>query len=176
MPTYDASAAECLIYTFKEGFLSRLAHDLKLSVASLSVTVETEPPSVRATFDTRSVQALCFRKEGADDAHPLGALERSQIESNLHTDVLASARYPSAQFVSTAVTPSADGFTVRGELTLHGRTAELTVPVQRVGDRLVASVNLRQTAFGIKPYSAALGSLKVRDEVMVTLSVPASGA
>jgi hypothetical protein len=45
--------------------------------------------------------------------------------------------------------------------------------VRRSGDRLLATVPLRQTAFGIKPYSAALGALKVRDEVTVTLSVPA---
>ena len=173
MPTYDATAAECLIYTFKEGFLSRLAHDLKLGVTSLSVTVDTEPLAVRASFETRSVQVLCFRRDGRDDPTPLGALERSQIESNLHTDVLGSARFPTAQFVSTSITPSSDGFVVRGALTLHGRTAEITAPVRRVADRYVASVTLRQTAFGIKPYSAALGSLKVRDELTVTLSVPA---
>lgn len=175
MPTYDASTAECLIYTFKEGLLSRLAHDLKLGVTSLSVTVDTQPLAVRASFDTRSVQVLGFRRDGRDDPSPLGALERSQIESNLHTDVLGSARFPTAQFVSTSITPSGDGFVVRGVLTLHGRTAELAAPVRRVDDRYVATVALRQTAFGIKPYSAALGSLKVRDELTVTLAVPAAG-
>ena len=174
MPTYDASAAECLIFTFKDGLLARLAHDLKLSAQSLSVTVDLVASSVSATIDTRSVHVLGFRKDGLDDPGGLGPFERGQIEGNLHQDVLASERYPEARFVSTAVTPSGDGFTVRGALTLHGHTIELTAPVRRVGDRYQATVTLRQTAFGIKPYSAALGALKVRDEVTVTLSVPAT--
>ena len=63
-------------------------------MTKLSVTVDTDPLAVRASFATGSVQVLCFRRDGRDDPSPLGALERSQIESNLHTDVLGSARFP----------------------------------------------------------------------------------
>lgn len=175
MPTYDSSAAECLLYSFKEGLLARLAHDLKLRVTDLQVTIETNgsgTPTVQAAFDARSVTVLCFRRDGQDDPRSIGASDRSQIEKNLHEDVLDSARFPQARFASTAVTQSADGFIVRGTLTLHGRTAELTAPVRRIGDRYLATVTLRPSQFGIKPYSAALGALRVRDEVLVTLSVP----
>jgi hypothetical protein len=173
VPTYDASTAACLIYTFKDGLFAKLAHDLKLSAQSLSVTVDEAGLAVSATIDTRNIHVLCFRKDGQDDPGGIGTFERGQIEGNLHKDVLASASFPEARFVSTAVTASSDGYTVRGSLSLHGHTVELTVPVRRSGDRLLATVPLRQTAFGIKPYSAALGALKVRDEVTVTLSVPA---
>lgn len=172
MPTYDASTAECLIYSFKEGLLSRLAHDLKLRVQSLQVTVDPATPAVRAVMDTRSIKVVCFRHDGQDDPRPISAADRSQIEKNLHEDVLASDRFPEAVFVSTAVTANGDGFTVRGALTLHGCTAELTAPVRRIGDRYLATVTLRQREFAIKPYTAALGALKVRDEVTITLEVP----
>lgn len=172
MPTYDQGTAECLIYSFKEGLLARLAHDLKLRVQRLQVRLEPETPAVEAVLDTRSVEVLCFRRDGQDDPKPIGAGDRSQIEKNVHQDVLASARFPEARFVSTTVTATADGFTVRGTLTLHGRSAELTAPVRRDGRRYLATVTLRPSQFGIKPYTAALGALKVRDEVTVTLSVP----
>ena len=32
MPKYDENQAECLIYTFKDGLLSKVAHDLKIKV------------------------------------------------------------------------------------------------------------------------------------------------
>ncbi len=174
MPTYDARTAECLIYTFKDGLLARLAHDLKLRVDGLSITIDAAAPSVSATIDTRSVHVVGFRKDHRDDPRPLGSFERSQIESNLHHDVLDSPRFPEARFVSTAVSGSGETFTVRGLLTLHGRSSEITVPVRRVDDRYVATVTLVQSRFGIKPYSAALGALKVGDEVTVTLLVPAA--
>lgn len=172
MPTYDARSAECLIYTFKDGLLARLAHDLKLCASELSITVDDAASTVSARVDTRGVQVVSFRRDGRDDPRALGGFERSQIEGNVHRDVLDSARFPEARFVSTAVTGSGDGFTVQGLLTLHGRTAALTIPVRRLGDRYLATVTLVQSRFGIKPYSAALGALKVRDEVTVTLSIP----
>jgi len=30
MPRYDQTQAECLVFTFKEGLLSKIAHDLKV--------------------------------------------------------------------------------------------------------------------------------------------------
>ena len=172
MPTYDQGAAECLIYSYKEGLLARLAHDLKLRVQRLQVSLDPSAPSVEAVLDTRSVEVLGFRRDGQDDPRPIGAFDRSQIEKNVHQDVLDSARFPEARFVSTAVAASAEGFTVRGTLTLHGRSGEISAPVRRAGNRYLATVTLRPSQFGIKPYSAALGALKVRDEVTVTLSVP----
>jgi hypothetical protein len=174
MPTYDARTAECLIYTFKDGLFAKLAHDLKLRVELLNITRDETGTAVSATVDTRSVHVVGFRKDDQDDPRPLGAFERSQIEGNLHRDVLDSARFPEARFVSTAVTGSGATFTVRGLLTLHGRSIELTIPVRRVEDGYRAMFTLEQSRFGIKPYSAALGALKVRNEVTVIVTVPAA--
>jgi hypothetical protein len=44
--------------------------------------------------------------------------------------------------------------------------------VRAEGDRWVAEMNIHQPDFGIKPYTAALGALKVKPEVMVRISVP----
>ena len=64
---------------------------------------------------------------------------------------------------------------MRGALALCGATRELVIPVRRDGDRLRAEVTIHQPAFGIRPYTAMLGTLRVRPDVIVRVSVPAEG-
>jgi hypothetical protein len=46
--------------------------------------------------------------------------------------------------------------------------------VRREGERLATSVRLHQPDFGIAPYRAMLGALRVKADVVVRASVPAS--
>ena len=101
------------------------------------------------------------------------AADRRTIEENVRKDVLEAARHPEIAFRSTRVAAVADGFDVTGRLALHGREREITIPLRRAGDRYTAAVRLHQPDFGIRPYSALLGALKVRPEVIVRLSLPA---
>lgn len=48
MPRLDASSADCFVFTYKEGLLSAVAHDLKLRVTRF--TIDTEGDAVRAEF------------------------------------------------------------------------------------------------------------------------------
>jgi polyisoprenoid-binding protein YceI len=73
------------------------------------------------------------------------------------------------------VAPTADGFIVQGDLTIVGATrpAELIVVVGLIASRLRGTVTTTvvQSSFGIKPYSAMLGALRVRDAVEVRAEV-----
>jgi polyisoprenoid-binding protein YceI len=82
-------------------------------------------------------------------------------------------RFPTIRFVSTAIAakPASGGHSqleIRGTLTLHGVTRELTVPVRLdvAGDRLTAvgRTTIRQTDFRIAPISVA-GVVKVENEL-----------
>jgi polyisoprenoid-binding protein YceI len=70
------------------------------------------------------------------------------------------------------VQTEADGGRIHaeGELTLSGTTQPIAFDLV-VGDdgKLRASVVVTQSAWGIKPYSALFGALKVKDEVQVVL-------
>jgi hypothetical protein len=48
------------------------------------------------------------------------------------------------------------------------------VQAKKVGSHFVAQVVLHQPDFGIKPYSAMLGALRIRPDVRIELSVPTS--
>jgi polyisoprenoid-binding protein YceI len=170
MTTYDASRAECLIFTFKEGLLSAVAHDLKLRVSGMNVDVDGDQ-AVRATFDASSIQVVCARKNGADAPELLSAANKEEIQANIRKDVLGGREI---SFRSSKITPEGGSYRVEGELTLNGKTKPVAALVQREGDRYVTEVTIHQPDFGIKPYSAMLGTLKVQPDVKVRIAVPAA--
>lgn len=173
MPRYDAESAECLVFSFKDGLLAKLAHDLKMRVTRFEIDVADDRRAVSASFDAASLEVVCRRVDGRDEPGGLSKLEQATIRGNIRDDVLEARKYPSVEFRSTEVKELPDGgFEVRGELALHGKTRPITARANPEGERLVAEVRLHQPDFGIKPYRAALGALKVQADVVVRVSVP----
>lgn len=172
MAQYGPETGECLVFTYKEGLLSRVAHDLKLRFERFKVTVDDETRAVDACFDCKSLRVVSAMKGGAPDLRALSDGDKKKIEDATRKDVLKSARFPRATFVAEDVTEDGDGYVVRGELTLVGRSAGVLVHVARDGGRLVASAHVNQPDFGIKPFSAMLGALKIQPGIDVRLSLP----
>jgi polyisoprenoid-binding protein YceI len=105
------------------------------------------------------------------------ASTRQQVNKNmLGSDVLNVAKYPTALFAieSALHRKTKQGKPVvelKGEFTLHGTTRPLTLyaePSQRDGQwNLRGDFAIRQTEFGITPYSAALGTVGVADQLKI---------
>ncbi len=96
-------------------------------------------------------------------------------------EALDVSRYPRVTFRSTAVAGGAAGagsweLQVTGDLTLHGVTHSVTLPVRvsRAGDGLSASARttIRHTDFGMKPISVA-GVVKVKNELTLEFAIAA---
>ena len=169
--------ASCHVFTFKEGLLSSVAHDLKIVVerCSLSYWPGAQVVSrIEATFDSKSLRVVCAQRDGHDQPSALSADNRAEIERNIARDVLQSDRYPDIRFVSSQISERASGLEIVGELTLHGQHRTLTAHVRRQADRWVSELRLQQPDFGIKPYSAAFGTLRVKPELLLTVSIPAT--
>ena len=62
-----------------------------------------------------------------------------------------------------------------GALTIAGTTRPIAFAVQREAGALTAEVEVQQPAFGIRPFRAMLGALRVKPEVRVRASIPAEG-
>jgi polyisoprenoid-binding protein YceI len=73
--------------------------------------------------------------------------------------------------VALQITPR---FRVKGRLEIKGKTRELSFVVRPIGPDWVCEVKLHQPDFGIKPFSAMLGAMKIKPDVDVRLSVPKS--
>ena len=164
MARYDASSAEIAVFTFKEGLLSAIAHDLKLRATKF--TLDVEGTTAKLELDSRSLRVVTAMKDGVETPSAISPSKFGEIEQNAADDVLQVKRFPSIQFVTTQVTERE----VVGRLTLHGQTHD--VRGTRSGNS--AEFRIDQRTFGIKPFSAILGALKVKPEltVRVTLKNP----
>ena len=85
----DASQAEVFVYTFKDGALSALAHDLKIKVTRLELDAGAD--AVTATFDAAALRVVCPRKHGVDNPGLLPTVIYGEIEKNIVKDVLEAA-------------------------------------------------------------------------------------
>ena len=94
----------------------------------------------------------------------LGDDDRREIEQNIDDEVLG--RHP-IEFRSTAVEGDGERLRVRGDLTLapaaptRSSSSSASVPDGAIS----GSATLKQSDWGIKPYTALFGALKVADEV-----------
>lgn len=173
MPTYDASQAQCLVFTYKEGLLSAIAHDLKIRVNKFQVEVDRDNEDLTATFDANSLEVVNAMENGQEAPGKLGDKDKRTIEGNIVNDVLHSKKFGEIRFSLDAHREAGDGYQVKGDLTLHGTTKSIVADVKRQGDSWVAEAIIHQPDFGIKPYSAMLGTLKIKPDLKVQLTIPA---
>jgi polyisoprenoid-binding protein YceI len=98
--------------------------------------------------------------------------DKNDIKKNI-AGLLGNA---SITFQSTSVKPRDDkNATVVGDLSIAGQsrqaTLDLTIEPDGSGARLTGRVPIVQSSFGIKPFTAMMGALKVKDEVEVDVDV-----
>jgi polyisoprenoid-binding protein YceI len=164
--------AECRILTFREGLLSSFGHDLEIAVTRFDLRIDEQARSVDASFDAASLRVLRALRDGVELPHGLTDRDRKTIEEAIRRDVLETSTYSEIRFRSTRVVDVDGGFDAIGRLALHGDEHEITAELRRVEDRYAAEVRVHQLDFGIRPYSAFLGAMKVKPDVLVRLSLP----
>ena len=162
---FDAGSADCRVFTYKEGPLSPFGHDLELRVSRFTVEVSDDRAQVEGVFEAGSLQLVGASADGR--VHALSERDRQSIEA-LADEILQAKRYPQIRFRSTAISP----LELRGTLTIRGRSREIVCMRTREGGREIASVKIHQPDFGITPYRAMLGALRVRADVLVRISLP----
>jgi polyisoprenoid-binding protein YceI len=153
--------------TFRDGLVAQAGHDLTIEAArwsgELVVAPDLTPASLSVTVD---LGALVVRA-GTGGIKPLTDRDKREIAVSARK-VLSTDRYPEATFTATSFEPGPDssGGTIVGTLALAGRSQPQRLQVTLAGPGHYRAVTtIRQTSFGIKPYSAFLGSLKVADAV-----------
>ncbi len=166
----DARDATCFIFTYRDGLLSRVGHDLKLAVQQFTVSVT--PAGVRAEFDPGSLRVISAMRHGAEDPTALSDRDRRQIDRHIAASVLRPVSHPRITFHGE-LAEQGEGLVVNGHLSLAGVTRPVTAAVARHGARWNTRIRLDQTQFGIVPFSALLGTLRVQAAVDIKLDVPA---
>ena len=167
-----------LVFVFKAGIASVFGHDLKLRAKSVTCMINTAPDgslSIDAVVDARRIEVECARSNGHDlPATTLSAADHQEIHRHLLFDVLHTDRFPEIHFSSTRVVKSEDRVDITGNLTMTGHTHQIHCRAMNVDGHFVTTFRINQPDYGIKPFSAALGALRIKPELQVEISVPAT--
>lgn len=155
------------VRTSRTGAAAKAGHDLLIHVTEWHATlvVGADPAESRLALEADATSLHV--REGTGGMQKLGDDDRASIRGTIDDDVLK--RKP-IEFRSNAVQADGERWTVQGELTLVGKTAPLTFDLTIGDDGSVSgSAVVTQSNWGIKPYSALFGALKVADQVVVAV-------
>jgi hypothetical protein len=174
MQRVDQSTAVCQIFSYREGLLSGLAHDLRISVTSFVIELGGEEHFISARFDTRSLRVDCAMANGIERPDILSLREQDDINNNIIREVLHTDVYPEILLLSSSVKKQEADYLVTGQLVLHGQMREISFVVMKENERqYVSDVSLHLPDFGIKPFSALFGAIRIKPDILIHIVIPA---
>lgn len=164
------------VETGTAGPAARAGHALTILVTSWSATVtlgqNAADSALTLSADPHSLAVI----DGRGGPSPLSDEDKAGIASTIRDEILGDTeiRFASSEIARGA---SENEFTVSGTLELAGASRSITFSAAMTGaGTLTATASLRQTDFGIKPYSILFGTLRVADELTVSADVRLPGA
>jgi hypothetical protein len=158
--------ATLTVETTRLGAAAKAGHDLLIEVTSWAAELDTaKDPALTLTADATSLRV----REGTGGVTELGDDDKAGIEQTIDEEVLKGA---AIKFRSTALELDPDGndANVQGELELGETRRPISFELRSEDGRLTARAVVKQSDWGIKPYSALFGTLKVADEVEVAVA------
>jgi polyisoprenoid-binding protein YceI len=160
------SAGRLILRTSRDGLGARAGHDLMIEMTRWTgeLTVDGgRPAGLEVRVDLHSFTV----REGTGGVKPLTDRDRREIAATARR-LLAADRYPEATFRASGAEQHDATWVINGTLTLGGTTRPVQLEATPVGTgRYRVTGSVTQSEFGIKPYTAFLGALRVRDEVGV---------
>jgi polyisoprenoid-binding protein YceI len=175
----DPASTSVIVHVGRAGLFAFAGHNHEIAAPVVDGRISLSSTDISRSQLTLRFDAKALKVTGRGE--PAGDVAEVQ-RTLLGERVLDVTRYPTIAFESDQVAlqkRSADGLALRvdGRLTLHGVTRPMSVPVtvRLNGNRLTASgqATVRQSEFGIRPVTAAGGTVRAKDEVAVTFSIVA---
>jgi polyisoprenoid-binding protein YceI len=169
----DSEGSKLELWTYKEGLLSGVAHDLCFRAEGLQLSAEVDDDGAVSVEVVVPVERLQLRgqvKKG--HVSPMKPKDAADVHKNLTSRrVLDAGAHPQLRYVGRG-TPQGDRIELAGELTLRGTSRPLALQAtwreEASHVQVEGEVRFAQSRWGIKPFSALMGSLRVRDELRVS--------
>jgi polyisoprenoid-binding protein YceI len=183
----DSQMSVIRLLVYRDGPLARFGHnhvitgrvrgEIRAGERAAASAFRLEIPVESFAVDTPAARA----EEGAQFADAVSEQARQATCNNLlGSDVLDAAKSPLIEVDSVALTGPRWNPAVLAQVKLRGATRELRFPaaVFEQDDLLtvVASFQIRQSDFGLTPFSALGGGLRVRDAIDIRLRLVARRA
>lgn len=172
-----------LVHVHRRGLFSAFAHDHRFEVTGWRATahVPREAPEGTAVTVILDAASLRDREEGLSEA------DRRKVDAQAAgPEVLDAAHHPRIEFRADRLelAPGGGGAgrlrgVLHGTLALRGRSAPVDVAVEAdrllEGWRIRGRAKVRQSAFGIRPFSGFGGTVGVKDELEIELILALRG-
>ncbi len=170
--TLDASDGELLLRTGVQGRAARMGHRLTIAMTRWHATVSwagSEPATAELVVETDSFEVL--RGEGG--VKGLSGPEKTMVRSNALKSLDAS-RFPEIRFAAQVIDKTDEGYRLSGNLKIRGKSRDHVIDLRTedLGDSWQMSTEsmVRQSDYGIKPYSLLMGSVQVADDVSLSFT------
>ncbi|MGK0360264.1 MAG: hypothetical protein ACI9U2_002577 [Bradymonadia bacterium] len=157
------------VFTYKEGLLSAVAHDLRLTARGFTVTLDGD--SVHAVFPIDQLRVDGAMRNGRLDDRALKPKHKREIRDTMAGRILKGRANP-----EIVLRARREGMRVVGDLLMAGRSASVDMTVTQADGQFKGRLELTPTRWGILPYSAMFGALRLQDRVVVEFDFEASDA
>ena len=177
----EESLLQILVY--RGGVMSRLGHNHVIASRHLVGEILVAEDAAQTRFDIRvpvndlTVDEPAMREQAGPD-FPAGVPQsaRDGTRRNLLSEALLDgANYPEIRLRAIEASGSGDHFDVTVEVAIKGQSRRVRVPVQLTREaetlRARGEFPLRQSDLGLKPFSVAMGTLVVLDEMKIRFDV-----
>jgi len=171
----EPAAGRLLLKTSRTGLGRKAGHDLTIEIGRwhADVAINTADPgqsSATATIEAGSLQV----REGTGGIKPLTDADRASIKTTIG-QILLTAEHPLITFTSAQITGTPDAFQVTGDLSILGQGRPVIVHGSINAGRLRGHATVTQSQWGIKPYSAFAGALRLADDIQIEFDIAVPG-
>ncbi len=179
VPALDAARSRVVVEVGKAGAFSFIAGHPHMIEGPIQGTLSIDP-----AHPERAVGAFEIRTRDLkviDENEPPQDVAKVQ-QTMAGEEVLDVARYPTVTFQSKAIDVRQRrgvvlDLTVTGDLTLHGKTRSIAVPVhaELTSGSVTArgTFSVKQTDYGMKPVSVAGGMVSVKNALTIRFAIVA---
>lgn len=175
----DGAHSSVAIQVFRGGTLARLGHNHVMTSTTVSGRVWQQRAVEKSGFEVSlPVNELIVddpearRRAGSEFPPEIPQADRDGTRKNmLRAEVLDGEHFPAITLRSVSIHGALPEVTAVARITIKGvsHDVELPVSVHVEGSQLKADgmFDIRQTDFGMKPFSIGLGALEVQDRLHV---------
>jgi hypothetical protein len=181
--TIDSGTSELRLLIYRAGPLARLGHNHVMVNRAVSGHAQIGA-DISSTSFSLSMPASAFTvddaqsrsEEGEDFPGEIpGDAKEGTRHNMLSAAVLNAAQFPDITVTSAALSGGLQAVTADLEISAAGRRSKISAPLTLQGDaqHIVAtgSMELKQTALGLAPYSLMGGALQVQDMMQLKFKI-----
>jgi hypothetical protein len=179
----EPNNSELRLLVYRAGPLSNLGHNHVMVNRGVTGVVHIADSILGSSFSL-SVPAEGFevddaqarREEGVDFPGEIPQEAKAGTRRNmLSAAVLNAAEFPEITVKSVALTGTLDSLSAEMQVSAAGHSSRISAPLSLQGDAhrvtAIGSMELRQTALGLTPYSLMGGALQVQDAMQLKFRI-----